>query len=56
MRNVYSNLVEKPEGRRTPGRPRRRLEDHIGMDLKEIVWEVVAWMRLAQDRDQWRFL
>jgi hypothetical protein len=36
------------------GRPRRRWEDNIGMDLREIGWEGVDWIHLAQDRDQWR--
>jgi hypothetical protein len=31
-----------------------RWEDDIGMDLTEMVWEVVNWIHLAQDRDQWR--
>jgi hypothetical protein len=38
------------------GRPRRRLEDNIRMDLKEIGWGGVNWMHLAQDSDQWRAL
>jgi hypothetical protein len=36
------------------GRPRHRWEDNIGMDLREIEWESVDWIRLAQDRDQRR--
>jgi hypothetical protein len=39
MRNVYSILVEKPEGKRSLRRPRLRWEDNIGMDLREIGWE-----------------
>jgi hypothetical protein len=35
------------------GRERRRLEDNIKMELREIMWEAVSWMHLAQDRDQW---
>jgi len=41
----------KTEGKRPLGRPRRRWEDNIRKDLKEIGWEVVDWMHLAQDRD-----
>jgi hypothetical protein len=47
-------LVEKLEDERPLGRPRRRLEDNIRMDLKEIGWEVVDWIHLAQERDWWR--
>jgi hypothetical protein len=36
------------------GRNRHRWEDNIRMDLKEIWWEGVDWIQLAQDRDQWR--
>jgi hypothetical protein len=53
-RNVYNILVGKPEGKRPFGRPRHIWEDNIRMDLKEIMWKVVAWMHLAQDRDQRR--
>jgi len=41
MRNVYKILVGKPKGKRPLGRPRRRWEDSIRMDLREIWWEVV---------------
>jgi hypothetical protein len=54
MKNAYKILVGKPEGKRPVRRPRRRCEDNIRMDLGEIRWEGVDWMRLAQDRDQWR--
>jgi hypothetical protein len=53
-RNVYKVLVGKPEGRRPLGRPTRRWEDGIGMDLREIGLGGVDWIRLAQDRDRWR--
>jgi hypothetical protein len=53
-RNVYRVLVGKPEGKRLLGRPRRRWEDGIKMDLREIGWEGVEWIHLAQDRDRWR--
>jgi hypothetical protein len=55
-RNVYSVLVGKPEGKRPIGRPRRRWEDGIRMDLEEIDWGGVEWIHLAQDRDRWRAL
>jgi hypothetical protein len=54
MGNVCSSLVENFEAKRPLGRSRRRWEDNIGMYLREIGWEVVDWMHLAQDRDQWR--
>jgi hypothetical protein len=53
-RNTRNILILKPEGRSPIGRQRRRKEDSTGMDLREIVWEGVEWMRLAQDSDQWR--
>ena len=46
----------KPEGRRPLGRPRRRWEDNIRMDLREVGCGCVDWMELAQDRDRWRLL
>jgi hypothetical protein len=56
MRNAYDILVGKPEGKRSFGRRRHRWKDIIRMDLMEISWESVDWIRLAQDRDQWRRL
>jgi hypothetical protein len=53
-RNVYRVLVGKPEGKRPLGRPRRRWEDGIKMDLREIGLGGVKWIHLAQDRDRWR--
>jgi hypothetical protein len=53
-RKVYKVLVGKPEGKRLLGRPRRRWEDWIRMDLKEIGLGGVDWIRLSQDRDRWR--
>jgi hypothetical protein len=47
-------LVGKPEGKRPLERPRRRWEDGIKMDLREIGWGGVQWIQLAQDRDRWR--
>jgi hypothetical protein len=43
----------KPEGKRPLGRPRRRWEDGIRMDPREIGWGNVDWIQLAQDRDRW---
>jgi len=54
-RGMYRVLVGKPEGKRTLGRPRRRWEDNINMDLQEVGWGG-DWMELAQDRDRWRAL
>jgi hypothetical protein len=48
--------VRKPEGKRPLGRIRRRWEDNIRMDLREIGWSSTDWIDLAQDRDQWRAL
>jgi hypothetical protein len=47
-------LVGKPEGKRPLGRPRRRWEDNIKMDLQEVGRGFGDWMELAQDRDRWR--
>jgi hypothetical protein len=51
--NAREILVEKSEGKRPLGRPRRRWEDNIRPD-RETGWKGVDWMHLAQDRDQWR--
>ena len=55
-RGVYRVLVGKPKGRKPLGRPRRRWEDNIRMDLREVGCGCVDWMELAQDRDRWRAL
>jgi hypothetical protein len=55
-RNAYRILVGKPEGKRPLGRQRRRWEDNIKMDLREIGWGGVDWIDLAQDKDEWRAL
>jgi len=54
-RGVHSLLVGKPEAKSPLGRPRRRWEDNIKMDLRE-VGRGGDWMELAQDRDRWRAL
>jgi hypothetical protein len=54
--NAYRILVGKPEGKGPLGRPRRRWEDNIKMDLRDIRWGGMDWIDLAQDRDQWRAL
>ncbi|KAJ4452011.1 hypothetical protein ANN_03524 [Periplaneta americana] len=53
-RNAYRVLVGRPEGKRPLGRPRRRWEDNIKMDLREVGYDGRDWINLAQDRDQWR--
>jgi hypothetical protein len=53
-RGVYRVLVGRPEGKRPLGRSRRRWEDNIKMDLKEIGIEEANWIQLAQDGVQWR--
>ncbi|KAJ4446779.1 hypothetical protein ANN_13476 [Periplaneta americana] len=53
-RNAYRVLVGRPEGKRPLGRPRRRWEDNIKMDLMEVGYNGSDWINLAEDRDQWR--
>ena len=55
-RGVHRVLVEKPEGKRPLGRPRRRWDDNIKMDLKEVGGSCGDWMELAQGGDRWRAL
>ena len=55
-RGVQKVLVGKPEGKRPLGRPRRRWEDNIKMDLQEVGGGRGDWMELAQDRGRWRAL
>ena len=55
-RGVHRVLVGKPEGKRPLGRPRRRWEDNIKMDLQAVGGGCGDWMELAQDRDRWRAL
>ena len=53
---MHRVLVGKPEGKSPLGRPRRRREDNIKMDLQEVGGGFGDWMELAQDRDRWRAL
>jgi hypothetical protein len=53
-RGVYRVLVGRSERKRPLERPRRRWEDNIKMDLKEIIIDGTNWIRLAQYRVQWR--
>ena len=55
-RGVYRVLVGKYEGKRPLGRPRRRREDNIKMDLQEVGCEIMDWIELAEDRYRWRAL
>ena len=52
-RGVFRVLVGKPEGKRPLGRPRRRWEDNITLDLQEVGCGGMDWIELAQDRDRW---
>jgi hypothetical protein len=54
-RGAYRIFVGRPEGRRPLGRPRRRWEDNIKMNLQDVGWGM-DWIELAQDRDRWRAL
>jgi hypothetical protein len=55
-KGVYRVLVGKPEGNRPFGRPRRRWEDNIKIDLQEVGYSCMDWIELAQDRKSWRAL
>jgi hypothetical protein len=51
---VYGGWVEKPEGKRPLGRPRRKWEENLKMDLQEVGCEGMDWIDLAHDRGRWR--
>jgi hypothetical protein len=53
-RGAYRLLVGKPEGKRPLGRPRHRWMDNIKIYFREMGWDGVEWIDMAQDRDQWR--
>jgi len=55
-RGVDRVLVGKPEGKRPLGRPRRRWEDNVKMDLREVGCGGMDWIELAQDKNRWRSL
>ena len=55
-RGGYGGLLEKPEGKRPLGRPRRRWEEIIKMEFQEVGCEVMDWIDLAQERDRWQVL
>jgi hypothetical protein len=55
-RNAYKIFVGKPEGNRSFGRPRLKLEDDIKMYLRQTGMDIVDWINLFQDRDRWRAL
>jgi hypothetical protein len=55
-RNAYRILLGKPEGRRPLRRLRRRWVDNIKMNLREIGWDGMDWIYLAEGRDQWGLL
>jgi hypothetical protein len=55
-RGVYRVLVGKPEGKRPLGRPRRRWQDNVRMDLQEVGCGCEDWIGLVQDRERWRAL
>jgi hypothetical protein len=55
-RSVYRVLVGNPVEKRPLGRPRRKWEDNIKMDLQEVGGGCGDWLELAQDRDKWRAL
>ena len=55
-RYVYSVLMGKPEGKRPLGRPKRRWDDNIKLDLQEVGCGSMDWIELAQVRDSWRAL
>ena len=55
-RSAFNILTGKSTGKRLLGTPRRRLENNIRMDLKEVGIDTRIWIDSAQDRDYWRAL
>jgi hypothetical protein len=55
-RNAHRILMGKPEGKRPPEKPRYRWVNNINIDLREIEWNGMDWIVLAENRDQWRAL
>jgi hypothetical protein len=55
-RNPYKILVEKSGGKRPLGRPRRKWVDNIKIDLREVEWDSMDWIDLAQEKDQCKAL
>jgi hypothetical protein len=55
-KNAYRILTRKPKEKRALGKPRRGWVDDIKMDHREIGWDVVDWIGMAQDIDQWKAL
>jgi hypothetical protein len=55
MTNAHKIFGGNPEGKRPHGRPKHRWEDNI-KDIKEVAWEGVDWLHLAQDKDWWQAL
>jgi len=53
MRGAQSFVVGRSEEKRPLGRPRRRCENNIKMDLQEVGWGSTDWIAVAQDRDWW---
>jgi hypothetical protein len=56
VNHLYEIFDRKSEWNRPLGRPGRRREDNIGMDIRDIEWEGVDWMHLVEERDRWRVL
>jgi hypothetical protein len=54
--NAYRILMGKAEGKRSLGIPRRRWVDNIEINLREIGWDGMDWIELAQDKNKWRAL
>jgi hypothetical protein len=51
--NTYKTVIGKPVGKRSLARPRHRLKSNVRINLRAVAWEVLGWIHLAHDRDQW---